>query len=91
MYGPDLHFGCQVDTDCHVCLQEFQKGQEVILLPFCRHLFHRACLDPWLDQEHFTCPVCRTSLVPVEVRMRQQEREQEISDEPFLQFPSAHG
>ncbi|MCO5550578.1 hypothetical protein L7F22_004066 [Adiantum nelumboides] len=91
VFKPDLHVGVQVDVDCPVCLQEIQKSQEVWVLPRCRHLFHRACLDRWLDQEQFTCPVCRRSLVPEEVCKKQQQREQEIAEELLLWFSSTHG
>ncbi|MCO5566586.1 hypothetical protein L7F22_020263 [Adiantum nelumboides] len=91
VFKPDLHVGVQVDVDCPVCLQEIQKSQEVWVLPRCRHLFHRACLDQWLDQEQFTCPVCRSSLVPEEVCKKQQQREQEIAEELLLWFSSTHG
>ncbi|MCO5611377.1 hypothetical protein L7F22_065630 [Adiantum nelumboides] len=90
-YNAGLHSGAHADADCSVCLQEFHKDQEVRLLPFCRHLFHRGCLDRWLEQEQLTCPVCRSSLVPEMVSKKQQQREQEISDELFVWFSSPHG
>jgi hypothetical protein len=31
-------------------------------LPYCRHDFHMACIDLWLEQNS-TCPACRISLV----------------------------
>jgi RING/U-box domain-containing protein len=30
----------------------------------CGHLFHRACLETWLDYDHATCPLCRHRLLP---------------------------
>ncbi|CAA6665455.1 unnamed protein product [Spirodela intermedia] len=34
------------------------------MLPCCRHLFHRHCLDRWFGQCKRSCPLCRSSLVP---------------------------
>ena len=52
------------DTVCAVCLCEFERGHEIRLLPHCKHMFHSACLDQWLEHHHITCPLCRTSLSP---------------------------
>ena len=48
---------------CPVCLDNHGDGDVVRVLPDCGHLFHRACVDPWLWQRP-TCPVCRTSPLP---------------------------
>ncbi|KAJ7536454.1 hypothetical protein O6H91_12G070100 [Diphasiastrum complanatum] len=49
--------------DCSVCLTEFQVGENVRLLPQCRHGFHSDCINMWFFS-HKTCPICRISLVP---------------------------
>jgi len=49
-----------VVTDCAVCKEEFQVSEKVLKLP-CDHLYHRACILPWLER-HNTCPVCRFEL-----------------------------
>ena len=43
---------------CSVCLCEYEAGETLRTLPLCRHVFHTACIDPWLGQ-HQTCPLCR--------------------------------
>lgn len=47
---------------CAVCLDEFEGQEEIRRLEFCRHVFHRECLDRWIDHEQKTCPLCRTPL-----------------------------
>lgn len=54
------HAGCPGE-DCAVCLTDFVIGDELTLLPPCGHLFHGACLLPWL-KTHRHCPKCRAPL-----------------------------
>ncbi|XP_021906286.1 E3 ubiquitin-protein ligase RHA1B [Carica papaya] len=53
---------------CAVCLYEFEGGEEIRWLRNCRHIFHRACLDRWMDHDQKTCPLCRTPFVPDEMQ-----------------------
>ncbi|MBA0769349.1 hypothetical protein Gotri_018090, partial [Gossypium trilobum] len=53
---------------CAVCLYEFEGGEEIRWLRNCRHVFHRACLDRWMDHDQKTCPLCRTPFVPDELQ-----------------------
>ncbi|GFP81263.1 E3 ubiquitin-protein ligase rha1b [Phtheirospermum japonicum] len=34
----------------------------------CRHIFHRSCLDRWMDHDQKTCPLCRTQFIPEEMQ-----------------------
>ena len=43
---------------CSVCLASVGSAKECKALP-CHHYFHPACIDEWLVEHHFTCPVCR--------------------------------
>jgi E3 ubiquitin-protein ligase RHA2 len=49
-------------SDCVVCLSKLKEGEEVRKLE-CRHVFHKKCLEGWLHQFNFTCPLCRSALV----------------------------
>jgi len=42
---------------CTICLEEFEIGEELRLLP-CSHCFHKACVDHWLLRQQRRCPLC---------------------------------
>ncbi|KAJ8900526.1 hypothetical protein K2173_025303 [Erythroxylum novogranatense] len=65
---------------CAVCLYEFEGGDEIRRLKNCKHIFHRACLDPWMDHDNNTCPLCRTSFVPDEMQEEFNQRLWAASD-----------
>ncbi|KAI8553852.1 hypothetical protein RHMOL_Rhmol05G0048100 [Rhododendron molle] len=48
---------------CSVCLVEFGGEDAVSQLPHCGHVFHEECIQSWLDRNHFTCPLCRSSFL----------------------------
>ncbi|CAI0390313.1 unnamed protein product [Linum tenue] len=45
--------------ECCVCLCGFQAEEEVSELS-CKHFFHKGCLQKWFDNQHATCPLCRS-------------------------------
>ncbi|KAK4357923.1 hypothetical protein RND71_023533 [Anisodus tanguticus] len=47
--------------ECAICLCKIEGGEEVRELN-CDHLFHRACLDRWINCGRTTCPLCRNHL-----------------------------
>ncbi|XP_042479063.1 brassinosteroid-responsive RING protein 1-like [Macadamia integrifolia] len=52
---------------CAVCLSCMERSHEIRELPNCSHMFHRECLDRWVDQGQVTCPLCRSKLLPTQV------------------------
>ncbi|XP_074279833.1 brassinosteroid-responsive RING protein 1-like [Silene latifolia] len=46
--------------ECSVCLSDVRKDDVIRLLDNCKHVFHKDCLDRWMDLDHHTCPLCRT-------------------------------
>ena len=51
---------------CSVCLSAVESSTDCKSLP-CHHRFHPSCIDEWLVDHSFSCPVCRQdprTLVP---------------------------
>lgn len=60
-----FHDSCEEATSpCTVCLALVNASDEVRELSNCSHIFHRECLDGWVDQGRITCPLCRSKLWP---------------------------
>ena len=53
------------EHDCSVCLTQYEPESEINCLS-CGHLFHKVCLEKWLNYSNVTCPLCRTPLLPEE-------------------------
>ncbi|KAG7263101.1 hypothetical protein CRUP_003637 [Coryphaenoides rupestris] len=54
----------EIDSEfdsCAVCIESYKPNDVVRILP-CRHLFHKHCIDPWL-QDQRTCPMCKTNIL----------------------------
>ncbi|GLJ55440.1 hypothetical protein SUGI_1190420 [Cryptomeria japonica] len=66
---PVIRFGERVsemeeEIFCTVCLSSFEEEDQIRLLCNCSHIFHRDCLDKWIDHHHKNCPLCRCPLLP---------------------------
>ncbi|XP_067933277.1 E3 ubiquitin-protein ligase Arkadia-like [Watersipora subatra] len=48
------------DDKCTICISEYNTGEHVRRLP-CLHLFHRDCIDRWLNSNK-RCPMCRADI-----------------------------
>jgi hypothetical protein len=44
--------------ECIVCQEAYVAGERVLTLP-CAHVFHAACITPWLSHFSAICPICR--------------------------------
>ncbi|KAL2461623.1 RING-H2 finger protein ATL39 [Abeliophyllum distichum] len=54
-------FSSTEDTQCTICLAEYQEKEVLRIMPKCGHSFHLSCIDIWLRKQS-TCPVCRLSV-----------------------------
>ncbi|XP_057979776.1 RING-H2 finger protein ATL7-like [Malania oleifera] len=50
------------DSQCSICLGDYQGEDRIQQIPACGHTFHMECIDHWLAT-HTTCPLCRLSLL----------------------------
>merc|ERR1712238_263425 len=48
--------------ECSICLGEYEKGDRLVSLNPCRHVFHEACIAAWTNQ-NTRCPLCNIDLV----------------------------
>uniref|UniRef100_A0A0D6R5Y0 RING-type domain-containing protein n=1 Tax=Araucaria cunninghamii TaxID=56994 RepID=A0A0D6R5Y0_ARACU len=82
--------GCGIDEDpmCTVCLSTFEDADEIRELCNCCHVFHRNCLDKWIDIDQKTCPLCRSPLLSERERVATEEGQSEvwIVDQIFYLF-----
>ncbi|KZV20939.1 hypothetical protein F511_08853 [Dorcoceras hygrometricum] len=51
--------------ECSICLTELEPTSKVNRLS-CGHIFHKLCLEKWLNFWNTTCPLCRNHLMPQE-------------------------
>lgn len=51
--------GGSSNSSCSICLGDYKENDVLRLLHDCGHLYHVACVDPWL-RLHSTCPICRS-------------------------------
>ncbi|KAG6546912.1 hypothetical protein Mapa_011528 [Marchantia paleacea] len=49
------------ETQCPICLSEYNISDKLRVIPPCTHTFHMGCVDKWL-RDHANCPVCRVVL-----------------------------
>ena len=50
------------DNVCSICLDEF-KEDDILKKLNCEHIFHKDCLEPWLNNNNRNCPLCRTDII----------------------------
>lgn len=66
--------------DCAICLSEFEEGEPVKIIPYCKHVFHQECVDTWLFS-HLTCPICRCTKIFQVNWQGGSDKEEENSDQ----------
>ena len=51
-----------LNTNCTICLDEFEDGDKLVELKDCHHVFHKSCINTWFTQKQ-TCPNCQNEVV----------------------------
>ena len=49
------------EDKCSICMCSMDKEEEVCKLP-CDHLYHNECIDSWLKNYNYKCPICRNEV-----------------------------
>ncbi|CAK9182803.1 unnamed protein product [Ilex paraguariensis] len=84
---------------CCVCLGEFEMKEELVQVPWCKHIFHMDCINHWLCWNS-TCPLCRCPITtagtkpsPPESVPSQPNLQQESNNQPtvILEQPQRQG
>jgi len=44
--------------ECSICLEDYNEEDKLRILK-CEHGFHTECIDKWLLECNYKCPVCR--------------------------------
>ncbi|XP_024520529.1 probable E3 ubiquitin-protein ligase XERICO [Selaginella moellendorffii] len=78
------------EAQCAVCLCDFEPSSLVRKLPNCSHVFHRDCLDKWLNHNHTTCPMCRSSLLTLDLAKKHRQQEEILAEELALWLSVYH-
>jgi len=75
-------------VECVFCLCDIDEGEEIRDLA-CKHVFHRSCLDRWLEVGRATCPLCRDSLLPLEAKVKLAEMDDGDTNESAIALVAA--
>ena len=51
-------------SNCAVCLEEYEPGVTNVRELPCLHIFHPECIDPHLSNNSSLCPLCKASALP---------------------------
>ncbi|XVF59776.1 hypothetical protein PTKIN_Ptkin07bG0303200 [Pterospermum kingtungense] len=49
--------------NCPICLEEYVNGDRLRVLPRCNHMFHKSCIEKWLQVPSLYCPICRDQIL----------------------------
>tara|TARA_B110000902_G_scaffold261494_2_gene336379 strand:+ start:49 stop:405 length:357 start_codon:yes stop_codon:yes gene_type:complete len=55
--GSDLE---NLINECSICLEEYKINEKIMILD-CDHIYHKECINLWLNENH-NCPICRENI-----------------------------
>ncbi len=58
---PSIKLESDLESNCSICMGQMIKGELVTNL-VCSHNFHTDCIQPYLKEYNYKCPICRTEL-----------------------------
>ena len=47
-----------LEEKCSICMSNMEKEEEICEL-HCGHNYHSDCIEPWLKEYNYKCPICR--------------------------------
>jgi len=53
------------EDTCVICLENFERGDEVFHSRYCEHIYHADCICEWLERDT-ACPCCRVEMVTLD-------------------------
>jgi hypothetical protein len=68
-----------LDKNCCICLDELKKDDIVNEL-ICKHIFHKDCIQPYLEDYHYLCPLCKKPAGEGIAKIENQELDDEAID-----------
>lgn len=79
---------------CIICQGDLQ-GDDLVRMLSCHHIFHDACVSPWILEKNGTCPLCKRDLVkeiPARVLVDQDEKiGSKLSNDPVEDIGDSDG
>lgn len=57
IYHPKLNEKFK-QTNCVICLEDYEIGEQTVKIPICEHKFHEPCLYSWIMKDQ-CCPICK--------------------------------
>jgi len=80
-------FTTTMSTVCSICIEDFEEGEMIRLLPRCGHAFHTECILPWLTEKQGCCPTCKALVICPEVAVAGEEAKENEDENEHRLYP----